>query len=74
MKRIFFRAQDPQYYERLILIEGKKFSNIIKLVERIKEGIKNGIVTNLKALQATNKALQSGGTSKKKDVSVMMVA
>ncbi|XP_070008296.1 uncharacterized protein [Nicotiana sylvestris] len=44
----------------------KKFSNTIKLGERIEEGIKNGMVTNLEALQATNKALQSGGTSKKK--------
>ncbi|XP_070006656.1 uncharacterized protein [Nicotiana sylvestris] len=69
MNRFFVQAQDPQYYERLILIEGQKFSDIIKLGERIEEGIKNGMVTNLETLQAT-KALQSGGTSKKKDVIV----
>ncbi|XP_070002294.1 uncharacterized protein [Nicotiana sylvestris] len=74
MNRFFVRAQDPQYYERLMLIEGQKFSDIIKLGERIKEGIKNGMVTNLEALQATNKALQSGGSSKKKDVNSVMVA
>ncbi|XP_075103651.1 uncharacterized protein LOC142178225 [Nicotiana tabacum] len=74
MNRFFVRAQDPQYYERLMLIEGQKFSDIIKLGERIEEGIKNGMVTNLEALQATNKALQSGGTSKKKDVNSMMAA
>ncbi|XP_070022590.1 uncharacterized protein [Nicotiana sylvestris] len=68
MNRFFVHAQDPQYYERLMLIEGQKFSDIIKLGERIEEGIKNGMVTNLEALQATNKALQSGGTSKKKDI------
>ncbi|XP_070021440.1 uncharacterized protein [Nicotiana sylvestris] len=56
MNRFFVRAQDPQYYERMMLIEGQKFSDIIKLGERIEEGIKNGMVTNLKALQATNKA------------------
>uniref|UniRef100_A0A1S4D2J7 Retrotransposon gag domain-containing protein n=1 Tax=Nicotiana tabacum TaxID=4097 RepID=A0A1S4D2J7_TOBAC len=65
---------DQQYYERLMLIEGQKFSNIIKLGERIEEGIKNGMVTNLEALQATNKALQSGGTSKEKDVNSMIAA
>ncbi|XP_070015019.1 uncharacterized protein [Nicotiana sylvestris] len=74
MNRFFVCAQDPQYYERLMLIEGQKFSDIIKLGERIEEGIKNGMVTNLEALQATNKALQSGGSSKKKDVNSVMVA
>ncbi|XP_070019498.1 uncharacterized protein [Nicotiana sylvestris] len=68
MNRFFVRAQDPQYYERLMLIEGRKFSDIIKLGERIEEGIKYGMVTNLEALQTTNKALQSGGTAKKRDV------
>ncbi|XP_070017204.1 uncharacterized protein [Nicotiana sylvestris] len=74
MNRFFVRAQDPQYYERLMLIEGQRFSDIIKLGERIEEGIKNGMVTNLEALQATNKALQSGGSSKKKDVNFVMAA
>ncbi|XP_070014834.1 uncharacterized protein [Nicotiana sylvestris] len=50
MNRFFVRAQDPQYYERLMLIEGQKFSDIIKLGERIEEGIKNGMVTNLESL------------------------
>ncbi|XP_070021762.1 uncharacterized protein [Nicotiana sylvestris] len=31
MNKFFVRAQDPQYYERLILIENHKFSDIIKL-------------------------------------------
>ncbi|XP_070007473.1 uncharacterized protein [Nicotiana sylvestris] len=74
MNRFFVRAQDPQYYKRRMLIEGQKFSDIIKLGERIEKGIKNGTVTNLEALQATNKALQSGGSSKKKDVNFVMVA
>lgn len=49
-----------------MLIEDQKFSDIIKLGERIKEGIKTGMVTSFEALQAKKKALQSGGTSKKK--------
>ncbi|XP_070013539.1 uncharacterized protein [Nicotiana sylvestris] len=58
MSKFFVRAQDPQYYERLMVIKNHKFSDIIKLGERIKEGIKSGMVTNFEALQATNKALQ----------------
>jgi len=56
----FVRAQDPQYYERLMVIENHKFSGIIKFAQRIKYGIKSLIVTNFEALHATNKALQSG--------------
>ncbi|XP_070005447.1 uncharacterized protein [Nicotiana sylvestris] len=68
MNKFFVRAQDPQYYERLMLIESHKFSDIIKLGERIEEGIKSGVVTNFEALQATNKALQFGGASKKRNI------
>ncbi|XP_070019613.1 uncharacterized protein [Nicotiana sylvestris] len=68
MNTFFIRAQDPQYYEWLIVIKNHKFSDIIKLGKRIKEGIKSGMAMNFKALQATNKALQSGGISKKKEV------
>ncbi|XP_070050979.1 uncharacterized protein [Nicotiana tomentosiformis] len=74
MNKFFVRAQDPQYYERLMVIENHKFFDIIKLGERIEEGIKSGIVTNFEALQATNKALQSKGISKKKEVGAVMVA
>ncbi|XP_070040390.1 uncharacterized protein [Nicotiana tomentosiformis] len=74
MNKLFVRAEDPQYYERLMVIENHKFSHVIKLGERIEEGIKSRMVTNFKALQATNKALQSGGISKKKEVGAVMVA
>ncbi|XP_070013446.1 uncharacterized protein [Nicotiana sylvestris] len=74
MNKFFVRAQDPLYYERLIVIENHKFSDIIKLGERTEEGIKSGIVTNFEALQAKNKALQLGGISKKKEVGAVMVA
>ncbi|XP_070035546.1 uncharacterized protein [Nicotiana tomentosiformis] len=53
-------------------IENHKFFDIIKLGGRIEEGIKRGMVTNFEALQATNKALQSGGISKKKEVGAVM--
>ncbi|XP_070050678.1 uncharacterized protein [Nicotiana tomentosiformis] len=34
MNKFFVRAQDPQYYKRLIVIENHKFSDIINLGER----------------------------------------
>ncbi|XP_070054643.1 uncharacterized protein [Nicotiana tomentosiformis] len=74
MNKFFVKAQDPQYYERLMVIENHKFSDIIKLGERIEVGIKSAMVMNFEAIQATNKALQSGGISKKKEVGVVMVA
>ncbi|XP_070040104.1 uncharacterized protein [Nicotiana tomentosiformis] len=72
MNKFFVRSQDPQYYARLMVIKNHKFSDIIKLGERIEEGIKSGMVTNFEALQATNKALQSGRISKKKEVGAVM--
>ncbi|XP_070030264.1 uncharacterized protein [Nicotiana sylvestris] len=59
MYKFFVRAHDPQYYERLMVIENHKFSDIIKLGERIEEVIKSRTVTKIEALQAINKALQS---------------
>jgi len=74
MNKFFVRAQDTHYYERLMVNENQKFSDIIKLGERIEEGIKSGMVTNFEALKATNKAVHSGGISNKKEVDVVMVA
>ncbi|XP_070056842.1 uncharacterized protein [Nicotiana tomentosiformis] len=63
INKFFVRAQDPQYYESLMVIENHKFSDIINLGERIEEGIKSAMVTNFEALQATNKDLQSGAST-----------
>ncbi|KAK4710126.1 hypothetical protein R3W88_004639 [Solanum pinnatisectum] len=74
MKDYFIRAQEPQYYDRMMVVAEKSFAEIIKLGKRIEEGIKNGTIINLEALQATNKALQSGGMAEnwKETGSVMM--
>ena len=75
MKDYFIRAQEPQYYERMMLMAEKSFAEIIKLGERIEEGIKNGTIINLEALQATNKSLQSGGmTENRKKTGFVMMA
>ena len=67
MKDYFIRAQEPQYYDRMMLLAEKSFAKNIKLGERIEEGIKNGTIINLEALQATNKALQWWNDRKSKE-------
>ena len=57
MKNYIIRVQEPQYYDQMMLVTEKSFTEIIQLGERIDEGIKNGTIINLEALQATNKAL-----------------
>nr|XP_009774860.1 PREDICTED: uncharacterized protein LOC104224846 [Nicotiana sylvestris] len=41
MNKFFVRAQDLQYYERLMVIENHKFSDIMKIREMIEEVIKS---------------------------------
>ncbi|XP_075080361.1 uncharacterized protein LOC142165875 [Nicotiana tabacum] len=58
MNKFFVSAQDPYYYERLMVIENHKFSDIIKLQERIEEGFKSGMaagyVTPIPAVAVEN--------------------
>lgn len=77
MNCYFIQAQEPQYYNRMMLVAETSFIDIIKLGGWIEKGIKNGSIINLEALQATNKALQSGclfENLKKKEVSAVMLA
>ncbi|XP_070004823.1 uncharacterized protein [Nicotiana sylvestris] len=61
MTTTFIRSQtDTTYYERLISMLGKKFSEVVRMGDIIEEGLKSGKITNLAALQATSKAIQSG--------------
>lgn len=50
LKNYFIRAQEPQYYDKMILVAEKSFINIIKLGERNEEGINNGNIINLETL------------------------
>lgn len=73
----FIQAQEPQYYNRMMLVAEMSFINTINLGGRIEKGIKNGSIINLEALQATNKALQSGclfENPKKKEIGAVMLA
>ncbi|XP_060170837.1 uncharacterized protein LOC132601789 [Lycium barbarum] len=75
MTDIFIKAQDNMYYERMLLMTGEKFTDLVKIGEALEEGIKSGRVTNFAALQETTKDIQSGtiGGSKKKREEVAAV-
>ncbi|XP_049397433.1 uncharacterized protein LOC125861619 [Solanum stenotomum] len=68
----FIRAQEPEYYERMLPMMGQKFSELIRMGEAIEDGLKSGKVTSLTALQAANKSSPSITTEftrkKKEDV------
>ncbi|XP_075076785.1 uncharacterized protein LOC142163401 [Nicotiana tabacum] len=74
MTTTFIRSQtDATYYKRLISMLGQKFSEVVRMGDVIEEGLKSGKITNLAALQATSKEIQSetiGGASKKKEKEV----
>ncbi|KAG5570825.1 hypothetical protein H5410_060591 [Solanum commersonii] len=50
MKYIFIKAQDNMYYERMLLMTGAKFTDLVKTGEALEEGIKSRRVTNFTAL------------------------
>ncbi|XP_055812085.1 uncharacterized protein LOC129882003 [Solanum dulcamara] len=77
MTSLFIQSQkDATYYENMISVVGQKFFEVVRMAEFIEEGIKTGRITNLAALQATSKAIQSdsiGGAFKKKKDGVSAV-
>ncbi|XP_004228826.2 uncharacterized protein [Solanum lycopersicum] len=72
----FIRAQEPKYYERMLPMMGQKFSELIKMLEAIEDGLKTGKLTSLTALQAANKSLPSmaAGFARKKKENVSVVS
>ncbi|KAG5584543.1 hypothetical protein H5410_044977 [Solanum commersonii] len=67
MKDYFIRAQEPQYYDRMMLVAEKSFADIIKLGERIEEGIKNGTIINPRPRSYQQSSqLRNGVKSKRK--------
>ncbi|XP_015068930.1 uncharacterized protein LOC107013563 [Solanum pennellii] len=46
---VFVRVQEPEYYDRIILLIGAKFAEIIKVGETIKDGLKSGKIARVSA-------------------------
>ncbi|KAJ8566121.1 hypothetical protein K7X08_030598 [Anisodus acutangulus] len=70
MATLFVQSlKDATYYERMISVIGRSFSEVVRMGDFIEEGIKTGRIANLVALQAPSEAIQSdsfGGIIKKK--------
>ncbi|XP_049369410.1 uncharacterized protein LOC125834290 [Solanum verrucosum] len=59
---VFIRAQEPEYYERMLPMMGQQFLELIKMGEALEDGLKSGNVTSPTALQAANKSSPSMAT------------
>ncbi|XP_010327350.1 uncharacterized protein [Solanum lycopersicum] len=46
---VFIRVQEPAYYDRVILLIGAKFAEIVKVGETIEDGLKSGKIARVSA-------------------------
>ncbi|XP_069149116.1 uncharacterized protein [Solanum lycopersicum] len=46
---VFVRVQEPEYYDRVILLIGAKFAEIVKVGETIEDGLKSGKIARVSA-------------------------
>ncbi|XP_060198907.1 uncharacterized protein LOC132627530 [Lycium barbarum] len=78
MTATFIECQAGIFYEKMIGMMGQKFTEVVRMGEALEEGIKSGKIQDLIALQAMNKAIQSGSINgikkKKEDVTAVMNA
>ncbi|XP_060175148.1 uncharacterized protein LOC132605892 [Lycium barbarum] len=76
MTATFIECQAGIFYEKMIGMMGQKFTEVVRMGEALEEGIKSGKIQDLIALQAINKAIQSGSINgvkkKKEDVTAVM--
>ncbi|XP_055800977.1 uncharacterized protein LOC129870276 [Solanum dulcamara] len=75
LSKYFIRAQEGIYFDKMMLMMGQKFAELVKMGDFIEEGIKSGKIQSMAALQAASKDIQSGSIGgikkKKEDVSVI---
>ena len=46
---VFVRVQEPEYYDRIILLIGAKFAEIVKVGETIEDDLKSGKIAQVSA-------------------------
>ncbi|KAK4724983.1 hypothetical protein R3W88_027762 [Solanum pinnatisectum] len=46
---VFVRAQEPEYYDRIMLLVGAKFAEIVKVGETIEDGLRTGKIARVAA-------------------------
>ncbi|KAK4730295.1 hypothetical protein R3W88_023283 [Solanum pinnatisectum] len=62
---VFIRIQEPEYYDKIMLLIGAKFAEIVKVGEAIEEGIKTGKISRFATLTESSGLLKK----KREDVS-----
>nr|QVT92263.1 reverse transcriptase [Solanum chacoense] len=62
---VFVRVQEPEYYDRIMLLVGEKFVEIVKVVETIEDGLRTGKIARVAASPGSSGLLKK----KKEDVS-----
>ncbi|KAJ8548149.1 hypothetical protein K7X08_021385 [Anisodus acutangulus] len=72
MTTLFVQSlKDATYYDRMISVIGRSFSEVIRMGDFIEEGIRTGRITDFVALQATSETIQSdsfeGAVMRKRD-------
>ncbi|KAL3364209.1 hypothetical protein AABB24_013125 [Solanum stoloniferum] len=65
---VFIRIQEPEYYDRIMLLIGAKFAEIVKVGEAIEDGIKTGKISRVAA------PTESSGLLKKKREDVSSIS
>ncbi|KAK4730873.1 hypothetical protein R3W88_023861 [Solanum pinnatisectum] len=62
---VFVRVQEPEYYDRIMLLVGAKFAEIVKVGETIEDGLRTGKIAHVAALPGSSGLLKK----KREDVS-----
>ncbi|XP_070048905.1 uncharacterized protein [Nicotiana tomentosiformis] len=55
---VFLHAQEPGYFQSLMFVFGKSFSEAIKMVEIVENGLKTGMIISQAVLKAATQAVQ----------------
>ncbi|KAK4715726.1 hypothetical protein R3W88_014064 [Solanum pinnatisectum] len=62
---VFVRVQEPEYYDRIMLLVGAKFAEIVKVGETIEDGLRTGKIARVAASPGSSGLLKK----KREDVS-----
>ncbi|KAK4734344.1 hypothetical protein R3W88_008605 [Solanum pinnatisectum] len=55
---VFVRVQEPEYYDRIMLLIGAKFAEIVKIGETIEDGLRIGKIARVAALPGSSGLLK----------------
>ncbi|XP_070026288.1 uncharacterized protein [Nicotiana sylvestris] len=72
---IFLQAQESDYFQNMMFVVGKSFSEAIKIGEMVKNGLKTGRIISQAAHKAATQAVQiESGDTNEMDEEIMMIS